>query len=127
MDKQSYPSMPSSLAAWYWMGISIRAARAKAVSFSESDTSLDIIAVKLTNYKQRRHILKVNACWIIFNLYGTIQRTYMAFKANRVLVLQYLKIIKFTCRDLVIKVPHVVPRSITNSNKNNWEWIWTGS
>ena len=44
MDKQSYPSMPSSL-----------------VSFSEGDTFLDIIAVKLTNYKQRRHILKVNA------------------------------------------------------------------
>ena len=62
MDKQSDPSMPSSFAAWYWMGISIRAAGAKAVSFSEGVTFLDIIAVKLTNYKQRRHILKVNAC-----------------------------------------------------------------
>ena len=72
MDKQSYPSMPSSLAAWYWMGISIRAARAKAVSLSESDTSLDIIAVKLTNYKQRRHMLKVSHV----ELYSTYMERY---------------------------------------------------
>ena len=62
MDKKTYLSMPSSIAALYWIGISIRAAREKAVSFSEGVTFLDIIAVKLTNYKQRRHILKVNAC-----------------------------------------------------------------
>ena len=55
----------------------------------------------------------------LYSTYMERYRTYMAFKANRVLVLQYLKIIKFACRDLVIKVPHVVPRSITNSNKNN--------
>ena len=45
--------------------------------------------------------------------------SYVAFKVNCVLLLEYLKIIKFTCRDLVIKVLHVIPRSITNSDKNN--------
>ena len=72
MDKQSYPSMPSSLAAWYWMGIFTRAARAKVVSFSEGDTFLDIIAVKLTNYKQRRHMLKVSHV----ELYSTYMERY---------------------------------------------------
>jgi len=38
------------------------------------------------------------------------KRTYMEFKANRVLLLWYLKNIKFTCRDLVIKVLHIFPR-----------------
>ena len=62
MDKKTYLSMPSSHAALYWLGIPIRTATAKAVSFSDSVTFLDMIAVKLTNYKQRRHMLKVNAC-----------------------------------------------------------------
>ena len=74
MDKKPYPSMSRSIAALYWKGISIRAAKAKSVSFFEGVTTLDIISVKLTNYKQRRHSLKVNACSIIFNLSGTIQR-----------------------------------------------------
>ena len=55
MDKKPYPGMRRSTAVLYWMGIFFRAARAKAFSFSKVVTFLDIIAVTLTNYKQRRH------------------------------------------------------------------------
>jgi hypothetical protein len=49
--------MPSSIAALYCKGISIRAARAKAVSFDEGPGFLVIISVKLTNYTQRNDIV----------------------------------------------------------------------
>lgn len=47
--QQSYPRMPSSTVALYWMGISMRAARAKAASFSAAFALLPMISVKLTN------------------------------------------------------------------------------
>lgn len=53
-DKEVYPSMPSSSTALYCKGISIRAARAKAVSFV-GPVYLFIISVKLTNYTQKRY------------------------------------------------------------------------
>ena len=40
--------------------------------------------------------------------------------------MSYLKIIKFACWELVIKFPHVVPRSIPNSDKDYWQWMRTG-
>ena len=45
--------MPSSIAALYWLGVFIRAAIAKTVSFSEGGAFSDIISVKLTNYTQK--------------------------------------------------------------------------
>ena len=44
-----YPRSPSSFVALYWMGISMRAARAKAASFSAGFAFFAMIAVKLTN------------------------------------------------------------------------------
>jgi len=41
------------MAALYWKGISIRAAKAKAASFSEELDFLDIMSVKLTNCNKR--------------------------------------------------------------------------
>lgn len=48
-EPNTYPSRLSSIAALYWEGISINAARAKAASFLEGGTFLDIISVKFTN------------------------------------------------------------------------------
>ena len=45
--------------------------------------------------------------------------THIAFKLNRMLLLQYLEIMTFTCTALVPKVLHVFPRSITDSDHNN--------
>lgn len=53
--QSTYPNIPNSLVALYWIGISISAARAKAVSFSEDDVYLDMISVKLTNCQNRKN------------------------------------------------------------------------
>ena len=45
--------------------------------------------------------------------------TRIAFKVNRMLLLQYLEIMTFTCTELITKVLHVFPRSITDSDHNN--------
>lgn len=57
-DKEPYPSMPRLIAALHWSGIFIRAAAAKAVSFSEGGAFTDIISVKLTNYTQKKDTVK---------------------------------------------------------------------
>jgi len=44
-----YPSRLSSIAALYWEGISINAARANAASFREGGMFFDISSVKFTN------------------------------------------------------------------------------
>ena len=48
-----------------------------------------------------------------------LNSTHIAFKVNRMVLLQYLEIMTFTCMELVTKVLHVFPRSITDSNHNN--------
>lgn len=53
-SEKTYPNKPNSRAALYWRGISINAARAKAVSFSADDVFFDMISVKLTNCKFTR-------------------------------------------------------------------------
>lgn len=55
-----YPSIPNSMVALYWKGISMRAARAKAVSFSEGLVFLDMMSVKLTNCTKGKICFKSN-------------------------------------------------------------------
>ena len=51
----THPRIPSSMTALYCKGISMRAARAKAVSFWAGVVFLDIISVKLTNCTEERN------------------------------------------------------------------------
>jgi len=103
--------MPRSIVALYWEGISIKADRAKSVSFLLESTLLDIISVKFTNYMQPKlkysHFSKmvggIMAKWITPNL----------------------KIVKCSGWNVVIKFPHHFPRSITNPHQNYWKWILT--
>lgn len=37
----------------------------------------------------------------------------------------YLKIIKSTSRDVIIKLPHYIPRTISNPNQNYWQRKFT--
>lgn len=55
----AYPSIPSSMTALYWKGISMRAAKAKAASFAEELAFLDIISVKLTNCINREDAFNI--------------------------------------------------------------------
>lgn len=48
-DADTYPSSLSSSVALYWKGISMRAARANAVSLSDGLPLLDMVVVKSTN------------------------------------------------------------------------------
>lgn len=121
-----YPTIPNSVAALYWIGISISAATANAVSFSEGVTFLDIIAVKLTNCTCGRQPTKAS----VNDKVQIFPSTYSSDKLNwnlLTLLEPYLKVIKFTSRDLVIKFSHIFPGSISNANKNNWERVRTGS
>ena len=58
MNKEPYQRMPISTAALYWKGISIRAARAKAISFSVNVAFVDIISLRLTIYIQIKDIIQ---------------------------------------------------------------------
>ena len=111
MNKEPYQRMPISIAALYWKGISIRAARAKAISFSVNVAFVDIISLRLTIYIQIKDIIQKS----MHALYST----HMAFKVNCMLLLQYLEILSFTCTELITKVLHVFQRSITDSDQNN--------
>lgn len=105
----SYPTRPNSVAALYWIGISMRAATANAVSFSDRVTFFDIIAVKLTNcrYKNQptNYIIKWKTTGLSFtshtsnklditNIRGAIPENYQIY-------------VQVSCRQIFSYLPKV--------------------
>lgn len=65
---KTYPRMPSSMVALYWMGTSMRAAKANADSFCCCVVLLDMIDVKFTNCTKQLSNHCIIACLICIAL-----------------------------------------------------------
>lgn len=85
----------------------MRAANAKAASFLAASLCCDIISVKFTNCGKETEFFTDHH----------IQ------EKNNETVISYLEVIEFAVRDIIIKLFHCVPWSISYSNQDYRQWI----
>lgn len=136
----------------YWNGISISAASAKAASFFPISVCSDIIDVKLTNCKivRTRNYMERRFCWQFHftptkmfwpqrcgekkkskkeHCFGLLQlHKQRAIRDSTIFIFGrkwYLEIIKSPLGNVIIKLTHFIPWSISHTNQNYWKRIFT--
>lgn len=116
--------MPSSTVALYWMGTSMRAARANADSFCCAVVLLAMIEVKLTNCMKRGShrqktmlvIHKLAKSCIVKEVCDHIIRLLMTNGSWSIL---HLEVVEVARRELVVELLHVLPGAIPDTDQHD--------